>query len=449
MALRSVLAVRPSVLAPLRDPNVRRLVLGGAISAYGDALQNAAQGWTVVQLTHSARGVGLFAMAWLLPRVLSSMVAGVMVDRHRRSTVLKAAVVCGTAIATLFFVCALFDLLSFHVLLVLAFGFALTVPFEITSRNAMLPTFGDRDQIPAIVALNFFVMYAAELLGLISGGLLLASVGVIGCIALNLVTFVAYLLLVAPLRTPVVARGGTPLHRAFLDGVRFVASKSKASVPLLVGALFAFVGFHFDRSTLSLFAVENLHASARTYGFLLAASPLGAVLFLGLSRTRAPHEMPVRIVSSAMVLAVGLGLLALTARPELAFAILFCIGAARGLHYNAIATLLQMKVPDVFRGRVFSFYNVSGGLFGLGGMVMSGLAPVVGVAISSHARGMQSLGDALGLRGALLVASFATVICALLVTRPLRRIAEHDRYLYTEELAQLRPTDSHRSLPRL
>ncbi len=412
-------------------------MLGGAISAYGDALQNAAQAWIVVQLTHSARSVALFALAWLLPRALGSLVAGVLNDRHRRSTVLKAAVLVGTFLSSLFLVAIATGHLGYRTLLVLALGLALTAPFEISARNSMLPTFVARDRIPDVVALNFFCMYLAELLGLLTAGILLSSVGAIGCVALNLVTYAVYVALVWPLKTASVARGQTTLRRAFMDGLRFVLGKQKALVPLLIGATFAVLGFHFDRSTLPLFAIENLHASPTMYGLLLAASPLGAVLMLGLVRPGVPHEMPGRIVASALMLGVGLGMLALCVHPLLAFAVLLTTGAARGVHYNSLATMLQMKIPDVMRGRVFSFFNIAGGLFGLGGAALNWMAPLVGAWLSLHASGLNKLPDPHGLRGALVIAAVACIACALACIRPLRRIAVHSNYMHTEDLAKL------------
>jgi len=434
------------VFQPLASPNVRRLVLGSAISCYGDALQAAAQAWLAVQLTHSARGIGLFALAWLLPRAAGSLVAGVLVDRHRRSTVLRIAVRVSCVIATAFLALTVSGRLGFPVLLALALCFALTAPFEISARNALLPAFVPREQMPAIIRLNFVMMHSAELLGLTTGGLLLATSGVVGCVALNLATSFAYLVLIRPLRSEPVARRRTPFWRAFMDGLRFVGSKRKTLIPLAIGASFAVLGFHFDRSTLPLFALEALHASPRTYGLLLAAGPLGAVLFLALVRTGDARHMAARIVSSALLLSVCLGLLALSERPQMAFVVLLAFGAAKGVHYSAISTLLQLKVPDVLRGRVFSFYNLAGGLFGLGGMAMTGLAPSVGAFVSGNARGLRELADPHGLRGALVIASVVCALVSFLILRPLRRIVVHTSYLHTEEVAQLPAPVSHSSI---
>jgi MFS family permease len=441
-------SVRSHVLLPMREPPIRRLVLGGAISAYGDALQNAAQAWAVVQQTHSARAFGLFAMAWLLPRVGSTLLAGVLVDVRRRSSVLKTATWGGTAVAALFFACTLAGALSFHVVLLLAFCSALIGPFEVNARNTLLPTLSTRDKIPAIVGLNFFVMYSAELLGLVTSGLVLAWVGVIGCVALNLASFVIYLVLMQPIHSPPFVRAAAPLGRSFVEGLRFVVTKRKAALPLLVGSVFALVGFHFDRSTLPLFAVEHLHASARTYGLLLAASPLGAVLLLGISRARLVQQLPSRIIATSIVLGIGLALLSLTTLPSVAFPLLLVTGAARGIHYNAIATLLQLKVPDALRGRLFSFYNLAGGLFGLGGMIMNGLAPTVGRWVSGHAGALEGLPDPHGLRGAILLAAAATTLCALAFLPALRRLAAVN-YLESQQLTGLPERRETPSIPRL
>jgi MFS family permease len=432
----------------MREPPIRRLVLGGAISAYGDALQNAAQAWAVVQLTHSARAFGLFAMAWLLPRVGSTLLAGVLVDARRRSTVLKTSVWGGTVVAALFFACTVAGALTFRAVRLLALGFALINPFEVTARNTLLPTLSTRDKIPAIVGLNFFVMYCAELLGLVTSGLVLAAVGVIGCVTLNLVSFVVYLFLLHPIRSPAVVRSATPLGRTFVDGLRFVVTKRKAALPLLIGSVFALVGFHFDRSTLPLFAVEHLHASARTYGLLLAASPLGAVTLLGLSRARRVQQLPSRIFVTSILLGIGLTSLSVTTLPHVAFLFLLMNGAARGIHYNAIATLLQLKVPDALRGRVFSFYNLAGGLFGLGGMIMNGLAPTVGQWVSAHAGALSGLPDPHGLRGMILLAAAATILCALAFLPSLRRLADTD-YLESQRLTGLPERPETPSIPRL
>ena len=414
--------MRGHVLSPISQTDVRRLVLGGAISSYGDALQNAAQAWIVVQLTHSGRAVGLFAMVWLLPRTISSLVAGVLADRGARVRVIGGAVVIGTVFSAIFLAVAATGALSYAVVLLLALGLGLTAPFEIVGRNALLATLGPPEEIPAIVNLSFFVMYCAELLGLVTSGLLLSSVGPLGCIALNLITYLAYLALLARVRTPRVERAPQRLHHAFREGVRFVLGNRRAAVPLLIGSLLAITGFHFERSTLPLFAVEDLHASARQYGLLLAASPLGAVLTLGLLRTDAA-ALRARVIGSAFALAIALALLALVTRPAAAFPILVFLGSARGLHYNAIATFLQMRVPDAMRGRVFALYNVAGGLFGVGGLLMGWTAATVGARVSAHVAPFGAVGDVHGLRGALLLAAAASAAAALVARAAIERPA--------------------------
>ncbi len=420
--------MRPAFLQPLGDPLIRRLLVGGAISAYGDALQGAAQAWTVVQLTHSPKGVGQFALAWLAPRAISALIAGTIVDRHQRSVILKLAVGWSAILSTVLFAFALFQSLTFSVLLLLSLGLSFAQPFEVNARNSLISSLVPREGLPGVISRTFVLMYAAELLGLVSGGLLLHSVGLVGCVALNLVTYVGYLTLVRPIVSPPVPTTGASAWQSFTEGSRFVTQRPSALVPLLVSALFAVLGFHFDRTCLALFAVEELGASARLYGVLLAMAPLGAVVCLAAmsSRSRALWR---RVVVTLVFLAAGLALLALCTKPRWAALLLFVIGGARAVHYNSIATMLQLDVPDSLRGRIFAFYSLSTGLFGVGGAIMTTLAPWLGFLLGWHVLGTADLH---GLRAAMLCAALAVVVGASFSVGPLRRNAVLDDRLSVE-----------------
>lgn len=399
------------------------------MSAYGDALQSAAQAWTVVLLTHSPRGVGQFALAWLAPRALASLLAGTIIDRHRRSTVLRISVATSALLSTALFVCALLHVLSFGILLLLSLGLSLAQPFEVNTRNSLFTSLVPHHELPAVISISFVLMYAAELLGLITGGLLLSSLGITGCVALNLVTFALYLVLVRPIRSDLLVAAGSA-WTTFRDGLRFVVSRRSASVPLLVSAIFAVLGFHFDRTCLPLFAVEELDASARVYGVLLAMAPLGAVVGLSVVRssTRALWR---RVSGSIAVLALGLMLLALCTGPVWAALVLFAIGGARAVHYNTIATMLQLDVPNEMRGRVFAFYSVASGLFGVGGALMTSAAPWLGAALGWHLLWARDLN---GLRAAMMAAAAVVLLAGAACVRPLRRTAVDSERMRVESV---------------
>ena len=146
------------------------------------------------------------------------------------------------------------------------------------------------------------------------------------------------------------------------------------------------------------------------------------MLTLGLLRTDAA-ALRARVIGSAFALAIALALLALVTRPAAAFPILVFLGSARGLHYNAIATFLQMRVPDAMRGRVFALYNVAGGLFGVGGLLMGWTAATVGARVSAHVAPFGAVGDVHGLRGALLLAAAASAAAALVARAAIERPA--------------------------
>ena len=315
-------------------------------------------------------------------------------------------------------------MLSFPILLVLSLGLSLAQPFEVNARNSLFSSLVPHERLPAVISSSFVLMYAAELLGLVTGGLLLGSMGLLGCVALNLVTYAVYLHLVRPVRSEAPKHAAESAWQAFIAGARFVSSRPNALVPLAVSVIFAVLGFHFDRTCLALFAVEELHASTHLYGVLLATAPLGAVLCLGILRSNS-RALWRRVLSSMVVLAVCLALLALCTRPLWAACALFAIGGARAVHYNTIATMLQLDVPNDLRGRIFAFYSLATGLFGVGGALMTTLAPIMGAFLGWRVLGV---GDLHGLRAAMLGAALAVLIGALFSVRPLRSLAvSHDQ----------------------
>lgn len=412
-------ALRTPFFQPLSDPPLRSLLVGGSISAYGDALQTAALAWTVVAMTHSPRGVGWFALAWLLPRAGASLVSGVVDDRYRRSTVLKLSVAATGLISLLLFACAASGVLSFGVLIVLSLSLSIAMPFEVGARNTLFSSIVPREQLAPVITLSFVLMYCAELLGLLTGGLIIGSFGIAGCIAVNLVTYAVYAVLLRSLRSEPIVASEPSFGSAFIVGARFVGTRRNALIPLCISALFALLGFHFDRTLLPLYAIEELHSAARTYGVMLAAPALGAVLGLSFTRGIAPERLRSRLFLTMLLLAACLALLALCTSQPLALLLFFAIGAARGIHYSTIATMLQLKVPEALRGRIFSFYTVATGIFGLGGAMLTWIAPLLGARLDWH---LGFVPDLHGLRAAMLCAAVAVVVGAVACVRPLRRI---------------------------
>ncbi|MGH7554671.1 MAG: MFS transporter, partial [Longimicrobiales bacterium] len=142
-------------LRALRHRNFRLFTVGQTISLIGTWMQQVAVGWLVYRLTDSAFLLGLVGFVSQAPIFVLAPIAGVLADRfdrHRMVIVTQALLmVQSLSLAAL--------VLTGHVaiwqiLLLMAFGGAVT-GFDIPARQSfLLEMIGSREDLPNAIALN-------------------------------------------------------------------------------------------------------------------------------------------------------------------------------------------------------------------------------------------------------------------------------------------------------
>jgi MFS family permease len=81
----------PRTFASLRRHRNYRLYFGGQmVSQTGTWLQNAAQSWLVLDLTHSAAAVGVLGFCLYAPYAVLGLIGGALADRWNRQRVMIA-----------------------------------------------------------------------------------------------------------------------------------------------------------------------------------------------------------------------------------------------------------------------------------------------------------------------------------------------------------------------
>src|SRR5436309_12392288 len=95
----------PTAEHPLRNPNYRKLLIGGTISLLGDQFYFVALPWLVLQQTGSAVAMGTIMMAGAIPRAVLMLMGGVVSDRISPRKIIistaSARTVCVTIIGLL------------------------------------------------------------------------------------------------------------------------------------------------------------------------------------------------------------------------------------------------------------------------------------------------------------------------------------------------------------
>ncbi|HEY6057172.1 MAG TPA: MFS transporter, partial [Candidatus Limnocylindrales bacterium] len=341
-------------LSPLRrDRDFRLLWLGQSVSGIGNQVTRIALPFQAYDLTHSTLAIAALAAVQLVPILAFAMAAGSVADAvdRRRLLLVTQVALASSSIALL--VLALVPAPPLAAILGVAFVAAALGAVDQPARSSAVPRLVPAERLPAALALNQLNFQVASVVGPTLGGLLIASVGLAGAYAVDVVSFAtsfAALLLIAPL--PPLGRVTRPGIAAIRDGLRFVRAR-RVILATFVVDLDAMV-FGMPTSLFPALALDVFKVGPTGFGLLAAAPAAGALLGALLSG----WVSSVRRIGRAVVLAVaawgvaitGFGLATISF--PVALVLLGAAGAADVLSAVFRGTIVQTEAPDELRGRV-------------------------------------------------------------------------------------------------
>jgi len=342
----------------LEVPNYRRYFSGQLISLSGTWMQTVAALWVVLSLTGSGVAVGLTTALQFLPMLLIGAWGGLLADRipKRRLLMTTQALMAIPALG-LFAVTATGVVAPWMVYLaVFAFG-SLNAIDNPTRQSFVIEMVGP-DRVVNAVSLNSVIVQAARIVGPALAGILIATVGVVPCFALNALTFVAMILALWGMDPERLHAAPPARHEpgAIRAGLRYVVGTPELLVPLALMALVGTLGFNFQ-VVLPLLAKFSFDAGAMTYAALVSAMAVGSIAGALVNGHRG-RTGPRLIAGGA--LAFGVSALLAAAMPSLAFEVpmLALLGAAAVTFAATINSTLQLAVSPEMRGRVMALYSV-------------------------------------------------------------------------------------------
>jgi MFS family permease len=341
---------------PLRtNREFRFLYAGQLISLLGSNLTVVAVPFQVYSQTHSSLWVGLASLIQLPFLITGALWGGAMGDRvDKRHLMLISAVVLGMTSAGLAINAHVHD----HHLVVLLLLAALSAGFAGFSgplRTAAIPKMVAPEHLVAAYSLNQVAFNTAVVIGPAVAGVLIASVGLYSCYAIDAVTFGVLTILTFPL-SPMPAAGehaGTAMFRAIGDGFRYVRAHAVVQAVYLVD-LNAMV-FGLPRALFPAVALTLYHGGPRTLGLLYAAPGAGALLMAVVTGWLARVRRQGRLV--ALVVMVWGASMALFGLVHIVFVGLICLAVAGAMDVISTVlrnTILQNAITDEFRSRISS-----------------------------------------------------------------------------------------------
>ncbi|WP_038937090.1 MFS transporter [Bradyrhizobium japonicum] len=387
------------ITAPLRHATFRRVWLAGLLSNMGALIRSVGAAWAMTQMTSSADMIALVQTALTLPVMFMAMPAGAIADMHDRRIVSLVSLGIAFAGATALTTLAWLDMVTPMLLLALCFvvgsGVALMDPTWQSSISERVPP----DALPAAVALNGMSYNIARSVGPALGGIVVATAGAVASFALNALLYLplmgalfAWNRVAQPSRLP-----REKFNRAIISGVRYIANSPAIKIVLVRSMVIGLIGSSII-ALMPIVARDLLHGAAQTYGLLLSAFGVGAVIgaiYIPEMRKRLTGEAAVRACSLSM--GGALVAAALSQDSILTSVALVLAGAVWTMAWVLFNVGVQLSAPRWVAGRSLAAYQAAG----------SG-----GVAIGSW--GWGSLADVAGVEAALLVSAVLMLLSPLL-----------------------------------
>jgi MFS family permease len=388
-----------SIAAPLRHSVFRRIWLASLVSNLGILIQGVGAAWAMTQMASSADKVALVQTALMLPVMLISMPAGAIADMHDRRIVALVSLSIALSGATALTVLAWFNLITPNILLALCFvvgsGMALFGPAWQSSVSEQVPA----ETLPAAVALNGISYNIARSFGPAIGGIVVATAGAFAAFAANALLYIPLLIVLfmwnrvsEPSRLP-----REQLSRAIVSGVRYITNSPSIKIVLTRTLVTGLIGGSVS-ALMPLVARDLLHGGAQTYGIMLGAFGMGAVIgALNINEVRKRLSGEAAIRACALSMAGAIAAVALSKEPVLTAAALVVAGAVWMLAVALFNIGVQLSAPRWVAGRSLAAFQAS----------IAG-----GIAMGSW--GWGHLTDAAGVETALLVSAGLMLLSPLL-----------------------------------
>ena len=374
-------AGRFTLLEPLRQRTYRTIWIASLFSNFGQLIQGVGAAWLMTRLSSSPQMVALVQTSLMLPLMLVALPAGAVADMFDRRKVALAGLIFASLMAIGLTLLAGADLLSPWTLLLFCFLIGAGVALFGPAWQASIGEQVSGEHLPAAIALGTISYNVARSFGPAIGGIIVAAFGAMAAFAANAIFYlpliIAFLLWQRehkPSRLP-----PERIDRAIISGVRYALHAPPIRVVLIRTHVVGLAGASVSALT-PLIAKDLLQGTASTYGLLLGAYGVGAVLGatgLDFVRQRLRPESAARsltLLLGSMILVAGI-----SSHTVLTCAALMVAGAAWMILVAQFNVAVQMSAPRWVTARALACYGsaLTGGL-ALGAWLWGSVATAFG-----------------------------------------------------------------------
>ena len=283
------------VFAALKNSNYRKFYIATLISTFGTFTQRVAQDWLTLDLTSSAKSLGLIVAAQFLPGIVFAIYGGVLADRYDQKRILFWLNFAGFLIATSTGILVATGHITFQILFISALLLGIFTGIDGPVRQSYYVLLvGDKD-LPNALSWNQINLNIGRLVGPITAGLLIEHFGTSPGFIINGATYLVAVIFLTTINVALYF----PAHDleesenkvTFFDSLRYLRGNRTVLIPIAVVCAIAMVGQDMQMTS-TLMARTVFDVSPSSFGFLVSILALGAIVgSLAVARTSAEIDI--------------------------------------------------------------------------------------------------------------------------------------------------------------
>ena len=283
------------VFAALRNSNYRKFYIATLISTFGTFTQRVAQDWLTLDLTSSAKSLGLIVAAQFLPGIVFAIYGGVLADRYDQKRILFWLNFAGFVIATSTGILVATGHITFQILFISALLLGIFTGIDGPVRQSYYVLLvGDQD-LPNALSWNQINLNIGRLVGPITAGLLIEHFGTSPGFIINGATYLIAIIFLTTINIalyfPAHDLEASENKVTFFDSLRYLRGNRTVLIPIAVVCAIAMVGQDMQMTS-TLMARTVFNVSPSSFGFLVSILALGAIVgSLAVARTSAEIDI--------------------------------------------------------------------------------------------------------------------------------------------------------------
>jgi MFS family permease len=336
------------------------LWLGQLISVTGTQMQLWALFWHVSRLDENPIALGGIGLARILPVIVFSLIGGALADSRDRR---KVMFVTQSAAALLALALGLLTQLGYvtiwYIYAITALQ-AVAVAFDGPSRQALIPNLLPKKDLPNAFSMTFTSFQVGSVLGPALSGFVIAWAGQEAVYYFNAISFVAVLFalfMIGDVPQSFSEKSAGISMESIREGIQFILSKPIILSTMLLDFVATF--FASANTLMPLIATNTLKVGVVEYGYLSAASAVGAVLVaLVMSQVRVLRKQGPLFLGAVIVFGLATVIFGVTQSFIVAWLAIATTGAADGVSTIIRNTIRQLQTPDHIRGRMTSVNQI-------------------------------------------------------------------------------------------